>query len=351
MGRFYIAICADTEDNYPNYVPGWSTLGSNYDVNPAIIRFDWTKFWDVLIKIFRKNQVPITWLFRVDDGPIEDLMLNKFEARIFDLKSKGDEIGIHIHTWIWDSNSHIWRQTMDQKKEYEIVKRSIKRFRRCLGFSPLSSRMGWNTMSNEITRALEEEGVLVDATCQPGYKSDGMYNGRDNIVDWSKSGDVLYHPNRNDYQLPGQMRLLEAPISSIPEEERMLFKGSSLDKLINSRLHILMKPLLPSISLLLGSFHISAHNVFYISPKWSVSTIKRIIDLYVEKANANQDSFLVGYFHPSDILEPKKGTINRNFAGKIEGIMKYLTLQRQKVAPKFITLSEIANIYNSKRIH
>ena len=344
MGRLYVTICADTEDNHPNYVPGWSVLGSNYDVNPAIIRFDWSKFWDILLEIFRRNRVQITWLFRVDDGPMKDLMLKKFETRIFDLESKGDEIGIHIHTWEWDSKSNIWRQTKDHNKEYEIVKRSIKTFKRCLGFSPLSSRIGWNAMSNEIMRALEEEGILVDATCVPGYKSDGMYSSRDNIVDWSRAGESLYHPNRNDYQLPGGMKLLEIPISSIPGEKRMLFKGSSLDKLINSRLHTIMKPLLPFVSTLFESLHIPAHNVFYVSPSWSTSIIKRIIDLYVDKAKANQDSFLVGIFHPSDILEPKKGTVNKNFADKVEEIMKYITLQGQKVTLNLITLSEIAEI-------
>jgi len=351
MGRFYVTICADTEDNPPDYVPNWLVLGSNYDVNAAIIRFDWTKFWDTLIKIFRKNRVPITWLLRVDDAPIKDLMLKRFETRIFDLKSEGDEIGIHIHTWEWDSKSHIWRQTKDHNKEYEIVKRSIKHFRRSLGFPPLSSRMGWNAMSNEIMRALEEEGILVDATCETGYKCDGMYGGRDNVVDWSKAGEDLYHPNRNDYQLPGRMKLLEVPISSIPEEERMLFKGSPLDKLINSRLRTIMEPLLPFVSTLFESFHISAHNVFYISSVWSTSIIKRIIDLYVDKAKANQDSFLVGFFHPSDILEPKKGTVNKSFADKIEEIMRYITLQKQKVALNFTTLSEIAEIYNNKHAH
>lgn len=350
MGRLYVTICADTEDNHPNYVSGWLVLGSNYNVNPAIIRFDWTKSWDTLTKIFRKNRVPITWLFRVDDGPIKDLMLKKFETRIFDLKSRGDEIGIHIHTWEWDSKSHIWRQTKDHNKEYEIVKRSIKSFRSCLGFPPFSSRMGWNAMSNEIMRALEEEGILVDASCEPGYKCDSMYSGRDNIVDWSRAGEGLYHPDRNDCQLPGGMKLLEVPISSVPEEKRMLFKGSSLDKLINSKLHTIIKPLLPLVSTLFENFHFSAHNVFYISPSWSTSIIKRIIDLYADKAKANQDSFLVGFFHPSDILEPKKGTVNRNFAGKVEEIIKYLTLQRQKVALNFITLSEIIRICDNINI-
>ena len=178
-----------------------------------------------------------------------------------------------------------------------------------------------------------------------------MYGGRDNFVDWSKAGDDLYHPNRNDYQLLGGMKLLEIPISSIPEEKRMLFKGSSLDKLINSRLHTIMKPLLPFVSTLFESFHISAHNIFYISTSWSTSIIKRIIDLYVDKAKANQDSFLVGFFHPSDILEPKKGTVNKNFADKVEEIMKYITLQGQVVAINFITLSEIANMYDNKHMH
>ncbi len=278
-------------------------------------------------------------------------MLQKFETRIFDLKSKGDEIGIHIHTWEWNPKSHMWQQTKKHDKEYVTVKTSIKSFRRCLGFSPLASRMGWNAMSNEIMRALEEESILVDASCEPGYKCDGMYNGRDNIVDWSKAGEDLYHPNINDYQLPGRMKLLEIPISPITQEKRILFKGSSLNKLLNSRLHTIMKPLLPFASMVIKSFNIFAHNIFYISPIWSTSIIKRIIDLYADKAKTNQDSFLVGVFHPSDILEPKKGTVNKNFADKVEEVIKYITLQGQKVTLNFTTLSEMAEIYNIKYMH
>lgn len=350
MGRLFVIFCADTEDNPPNYVPGWSVLGSDYDVNPAIIRFDWTKFWDALITIFRKNGVPITWFFRVDDGPMKDLMLKRFEARISSLISGGDEIGVHIHTWVWDPINHIWRQTRNHNKEYEITKSSIKIFRRCLS-PPLSSRMGWSAMSNEIMWALEEEGVVVDASCEPGYKSDGMYDGRDNIVDWSKAGEDLYHPNKSNYQLPGRIKLLEVPISSISEEKRMLFKGSYLDRVINSRLHFLVKPMLPFVSKFFKSFHLFAHNIFYISPSWSTSIIKRIIDSYVDKAKADQDSFLVGFFHPSDILEPRKDALNKNFAAKVNGIIRYIAFQRKKVDVKFITLSKIAEIRDDKHIH
>ncbi len=112
-----------------------------------------------------------------------------------------------------------------------------------------------------------------------------------------------------------------------------------------------MKPLLPFASMVIKSFNIFAHNIFYISPIWSTSIIKRIIDLYADKAKTNQDSFLVGVFHPSDILEPKKGTVNKNFADKVEEVIKYITLQGQKVTLNFTTLSEMAEIYNIKYMH
>ena len=60
MSEIWVIFCSDTEDNQPNYVPGWSRYGSDYDQNPAIIRLEWTQFWNDLIALFEKRSIPIT---------------------------------------------------------------------------------------------------------------------------------------------------------------------------------------------------------------------------------------------------------------------------------------------------
>jgi len=57
-----VAFACDTEDNHPNYVPGWTKYGSNYEKNPALVNWNWTKYWSDLSKCFSTRNVPVTWL-------------------------------------------------------------------------------------------------------------------------------------------------------------------------------------------------------------------------------------------------------------------------------------------------
>ena len=153
--ELFVAFACDTEDNHPNYVPGWTKYGSNYDLNPGILNWSWTQYWHDLSECFVKKHAPVTWLIRVDDGPVHDKMLTLFKGEIFKLRSLGDEIGIHIHTWSWNGTLSKWVQTTNSMDEVKIVLDSLDMFKRHLGFAPMSTRMGWTTMSNEIMRALD----------------------------------------------------------------------------------------------------------------------------------------------------------------------------------------------------
>lgn len=213
--NLFVAFACDTEDNYPNYVPGWEKSGSNYELNPAILSWSWTKYWQDLSECFFKKSAPITWLIRVDDGPVYDKMLTQSKDMILELKSIGDEIGIHIHTWSWNVDLSKWIQTTKASDEIRIVTDSIRLFNKRLGFTPLSARMGWTAMSNAIMNTLNSNGVLVDASAAPGHMSPGKFGKRDNIFDWSRASPTPYHPNTKDYQSSGDMEILELPISSI----------------------------------------------------------------------------------------------------------------------------------------
>ena len=241
----FVAFACDTEDNHPSYIPGWETTGSNYDINPAIIRWSWTKYWHDLSECFVKKSAPVTWLIRVDDGPIYDGMLTLCKDMILELKSIDDEIGIHIHTWSWDDDLSKWIQTTKPSDEVRIVANSLKMFEKHLGFTPLSVRMGWTAMSNAIMNTLNSNGILADASATPGQISSGKFGYRDNIFDWSRTPATAYHPNTNDYQSPGDMPILELPISSI---------GSNLSPVFSEKwlMHFREKKVYSSWSILLS---------------------------------------------------------------------------------------------------
>jgi len=336
--ELWISLCSDTEDNHPTYVPGWSEQGSIYDTNPAIIRYEWTRYWRDLSEFFQRLKIPITWLLRVDDGPIYDTMLRRFKRKIFDLKSCGDEIGIHIHTFFFDEDSKIWRQTRDSEHEANIVRRSITYFRRILGFTPCSVRMGWNAMSNKIMEILDKEGLIVDASGIPGNYCEGKFSKRDNFYDWRIAPRDPYHPSYQNYQVPGKRRILEMPISTSPGTNMML--TSFVNNLSSLKISHTLYRLVPFTT----RFYVAPNPYFYISPWWSTTNVDKIIEAHVKKAKKEGIAFLAGFFHSCDILSPtsrKNIYFLRNMNKVIDKI-----LEIEGVRLRFSTLAQTVSKYN-----
>jgi len=331
--ELFVAFVCDTEDNHPSYVPGWAKYGSNYNKNPATLNWSWTQYWRDLSECFIKNGAPVTWLIRVDDGPVYDMMLTLSKKKILELKSMGDEIGIHIHTWLWNSELSNWVQTINPEDETRIVLDSLEMFKKHLGFVPLSARMGWTAMSNEIMRTLNSNGIVAEASAVPGIRSSGKFGNRDNIFDWSRAPTVPYHPSINDYQSTGNMTLLEMPISSLVSKKPGLF-GKLVNKL--SKKKALFK-LVPVAKLL----NLTPHRSFNITPWWSSSVYSNIINAYSKKVREEGTSFLIGTFHPCDILNPKTGAKNLVFEKCISNILETIS-SLDGVTVNFMTLTEMA---------
>lgn len=333
MSKLRVALTSDTEDNHPAYVPGWNSIGSNYDVKPAILRWEWSQYLGDLSDFFRSKDAPVTWLVRVDDGPMKDRMLEILRNEILELKNCGDEIGIHIHTLDWDQRTSKWAQTKDPKREAEIVLRSLEMFREKLGFSPSSVRMGWCAMSNDIMRTLDASGLIVDSSALSGSFCSGKFGRRDNIYDWSRAPCVHYHPSYDDYQSSGNMKILEIPISGLEGGKSNVFAG-----LVNrfSEMKGLTR-LLPAARWL----NLTPHSHFYISPWWSPSIYDKIIEAYGTKARTNGKATLVGSFHACDILDPITGNKNVTFVKYFSTIFEKISSLRG-IDVAFMTLSEMA---------
>jgi hypothetical protein len=334
-----VAFACDTEDNHPNYVPGWTEYGSDYEKNPAVINWSWTKYWSDLSRSFNTRNVPVTWLMRVDDGPIYDQMLKHLKEKILELKSIGDEIGIHIHTWSWDIKLSKWVQTINPKDEAKIVTDSITMFKKNQGFAPLSASMGWHTMSNEIMSALDANGLMVDASALPKNCSSGKFGKRDNIYDWSRAPTTPYNPSPTDYQLPGDMEILEVPISSLSSN-----RPSMLSKIVPK---LSDKKSLARLLPLARQLNLTPHNNLYITPWWSSSVYNKIIKAYCKKAHNEGTAYLIGTFHPSDILDPKTGNKNFIFEEYIKQVLNTI-LSLENINVRFMKLSEIAERFKGK---
>ncbi len=335
MKKMYVVLSADTEDNHPDYMPYWGNLGSNYDTNPADIKMDWINYLGGLKSILEELDFRITWFLRVDDC-VGDKIL-KALSPLDNLIERGGEIGIHIHTIAWDGR--IWRQTTDPRKEREIVEDSIELFRESVGFRPEISRMGWNAMSNSIMNALNNSGVRYDNTALPYYSSNGMYGGRDNIMDWEKVDDRPHHPSCSDYQCEGDMKIMEIPISSLGKKS-FFFSNSRINGLTDKRSLPLLERTMAIKNRIMGSFNLSPHTNFIISPFWSNSNLRKIVDKKVLEAKNNGGSLLVGCFHPADMLNPRNGKINRVFIEKLSDILSYIQSKNTEVEIIPLTLSD-----------
>lgn len=333
--ELWVILCSDTEDNQPNYLPYWQTIGSDYDKNPAIIKWDWVKFWPKLIDYFRKYNIPITWLIRVDNGPVYDQMLVRFESIIKDLIKNGDEVGIHIHTLIWNKILSKWVQTSDPKSEEIIVTQSLEYFKNSLGFYPGSVRMGCNTMSDRIMSVLEKFNISVDASAIPGNYCSGKFGCRDNLYDWRSAPTHPYHPSVSSYLEKGNSKILEVPITTLPSGN---ITNSILNRLSNNKIGSLIKSILP-ITKKLPSFN--PNNYFYISPYWSGESLKKFFRHLSYKNNENP-SFLVGFFHSADIIDPRTCKENIDFMKSIHSVIMSIKSIKD-VDIKFLTLNDVAS--------
>lgn len=332
MPKLFVAFACDAEDNHPNYVPGWEVYGSDYDKNPANVNWSWSPYWSDLSDCFNRRGVPVSWLIRVDNGPVMDQMLTLFKDKILALKALGDEIGIHIHPFVWKEALSKWVQTINPKDEVEIVQKSLAAFKRHMGFAPSSVRMGWTAMSNAIMQTLDSNGLTVDASAVPGESSSGKFRGRDNIYDWSRCPTFPYYPSAEDYQSSGNLKIVEMPISTLQSNVPNLF-GSLMNKLSSYRFLVKLIPLARTLSL-------APHAHFYLTPWWSPCVYGKIIKAYARKATEEGVVFLVGSFHTCDILNPATGKKNTTYEKFISDVMEQI-LSLRNISVEFLKLSEL----------
>ncbi|MFH0876171.1 MAG: hypothetical protein V1859_09615 [archaeon] len=310
-------LCSDTEDNHPKYLPGWEKEGSDYDEYTPTFKYTWTNHWNELLAEFNKYDLKIIWFLRTDLC-IKDSFLKYNKRAITHLKEAENILGIHIHTLSWDGR--IWCQEGNESKQSKIVEKSIRIFTDTLDFHPLYSRMGWNAMTNSIMHALAENGIRVDMTCAPGYFSEGMYGGRDNIIDWRNSPLVPYRPCFSDYKKEGNMDIVEIPISTINNANK-LYKKSRLNSILNKHLHKPVAKIVSKSGYIIDRMNYNPHSCFTISPFWSNKPITEMIRKKHAEAEEKGSANIIGYFHPCDILNTQNGKINKIFMKSIAEIL------------------------------
>lgn len=348
LPKLYVILAADTEDNYPSYVPGWWRYGSDYDTDPPKLRFDWLSHLDELLTCFDIGglRFKVTWFLRTDPS-VGARCLNAMTNLIGEAKDAGDEMAIHIHTFRRDARSRLM-QCLEQDACKATVSESLGIFKGKMGEVPKSARMGWNYMNNAIMQQLENDGVMYDASCIPGVRSNLMYGLRDNFSDWSRAPDSPYNPSYNDYQMPGTMKILEIPITTYRNGDvttRNVFPNwirtvSTLRRMTSIGATVSQFPLFhPARRFLLN-------NEFLIFSAWrSSADIDRLLSAKLSESTSTGFAYIHGYFHPSELLNPLNGKPNAQYLRNLRNALARIEAMQGQVEVVPVTMSEFGHIY------
>jgi hypothetical protein len=348
--KLYVILAADTEDNHPNYVPGWWRFGSDYDTDPPRLRFDWTKHVEMLWDCFEFDDMrfKVSWFIRSDPA-VSDRCMHAMNTLIDRARNAKDELAIHIHTLRRDNHSK-WVQCLRQDDCKAVVSESLDLFKEYMGTIPESTRMGWNFMSNSTMQQLETRGVLYDASCIPGMHSQLMYGRRDNFYDWSKAPSSPFNPSYQDYQVPGTMKILEIPVTTYPYKNRnasarnvfprWMKAVSSLRHVTSVGATVSQFPLLsPARRLLLG-------NDFLIFSAWrSNADLDNLLLSKLSESRLNGWSYILGCFHPCEVMDPISGKPNLSYLRNLRFALHRITALKDEIDVVPVSVCEFGRAY------
>jgi hypothetical protein len=315
--RVILVLCADVDDNHPSYLPLWSKQGSNYESFRGEIKHNWDKSWSHLLDELSISNLHTTWLIRTDEGPVYSELAKYWRDTVATLEDRGDEIGVHPHPLYWNPLERCWIQARNPQRQATLVSSGIRRFKNIFHRRPQCSRIGFNAMSNEVMMELERSGIKVDATALPGVMSLGQNRGRDNVYDWSKAPSFPYHPSSKDYRQPGEMKILEVPITTF--NQSIVFKSESFISPILSQSSVLARLAWRASQKL----PFAGPGYLHISPWWNFDVKISLLEKQIRKSSLSH-ILITGYFHPCDIINPISGEFDLTIISRIRNLVSNL---------------------------
>gem|GEM_PF-3212978 len=220
----------------------------------------------------------VTWCLQADEDIAlaagrPDYIFAQFEELWDQVRAEGDEVGWHPHllrfstqeeAWVHEAEDLAWIREMMTWTWSEIK-----------GYGVKSTRQGMDFADGFIINLLEELGLEVDGTAQPGvYRPPGgggkFFEYFGNLVrggrlktltiDWRGAPERPYHPAADSHVRPGGLRLLEVPNTMVLTRHPLTKAGYSAPWNIlfgqpglEARLHRLMGGGSPAV--LSGYFH------------------------------------------------------------------------------------------------
>ena len=163
------------------------------------------------------------WCLRMDPNIAEvygepEWFATKYRDAFDDFLAAGDELGVHPHNWRWDDG---WVGDHDDA-EWIAYCSAVGRgaFRHAFGEDCRVYRHGDGYMSNRLLAQIDDAGVRVDLTIEPGrpakrgLKDDEATRGW--LPDLRVAPRHAFHPSRHDFRVPDPSRpdgLLMLPLT------------------------------------------------------------------------------------------------------------------------------------------
>ncbi len=121
----------------------------------------------------------------------------------------GDELTLHYHTFVWTDydrdGQYYWNQAKSFPESLDDFNITLAQFLLEEQVFPVSFRSGWHYMDNDWQNYLDERILPYSLHNDYPHKRTEDPEPIDNIYDWSQapSAFVPYHPDRDNYQIPG----------------------------------------------------------------------------------------------------------------------------------------------------
>ncbi|MBI5504949.1 MAG: hypothetical protein HY899_09100 [Deltaproteobacteria bacterium] len=149
------------------------------------------------------------WLLRMDpqmrivygDG---GWIAENFAKELAGLREAGDELGLHTHLYRQLADGHTWiTDTADPAWRRQCVLEATDTWRRIFGEPCLVHSFGDRSLYEDSLDVLEEAGIRVDLTPEPGLVSKSVYRPDEKLVgklpDYSRAPRELWRPARGDF--------------------------------------------------------------------------------------------------------------------------------------------------------
>ncbi|HUF85264.1 MAG TPA: class I SAM-dependent methyltransferase, partial [Acidimicrobiia bacterium] len=165
----------------------------------------------------------ITWSLRMDPQIARvygtpDWFATRYGDELEQLRAEGDSLGLHPHCWRWRDG---WvSDHADESWVAHCAHVALETYRTAFGRACEVYRHGERFMSTALARQIDEAGVRVDLTLEPGLAAvRGLVSGETTagwLPDTRTAPHFAYRPSLDDFQVPDASRddgLLMVPLT------------------------------------------------------------------------------------------------------------------------------------------